>query len=332
MDSTQFLWTQVAAGISTLLFGGMLFNLIRLRGRIGAAAGWTSVEGVIIASDVKAPPAHASDDLNDATPVVQYRYRVGDREFEGDRTRIGGEPLTTRTLASRLAARYPVGAIVDVHVDPNDPTNAVLDPSETGNLAAQTALAVTFGVIAAVLIAHAIAGRVLYAGNGVPLFAFLLPAAAFAAAIGALMSFVRMRRLASASFGWPTVAGTIKSSTVIEELIEDRRNDDNKQIKKIPRYQVDLRYAYRVGRRDFVGLNPNWGWTGIYGLRELAEKAASQYQPGQAVTVYYDPQRPANAVLDPGGRAGSFAPLVFGAISAVVGATLLSFFLLVGFS
>jgi hypothetical protein len=74
-----------------------------------------------------------------------------------------------------MAARYPVGAIVDVHVEPANPGNAVLDPAETGTLTART-LAATFGIIAAVLIAHAIAGQVLYSSNGVPLFAFLLPA------------------------------------------------------------------------------------------------------------------------------------------------------------
>ena len=83
---------------------------------------------------------------------------------------------------------------------------------------------------------------------------------------------------------------------MIEEWIEDHRDDDKQTRRKIPRYQVDLRYAYRVGQRDFVGINPNFGWTGIYGLRELAEKAAGQYRPGQPVRVYYDPQRPANSV------------------------------------
>ncbi len=333
MDGTHLLWTQVAAGICTLLFGAMLFNLIRLRGRIGAAANWPAVEGVIIASAVDAPAAHLSDDLNDAAAVVRYRYRAGGREFEGDRTRIGGEPLTTRMLATRLAARYPVGAIIDVHVDPANPENAVLDPADTGTLTAQTFLTVTFGIIAAVLIAHAIAGRVLTSSNGVPLFAFLLPALAFVAAIAAFLSFLRMRRLASASMSWPAVPGVIKSSAVIEEWIEDRRDDDKQQIRrKIPRYQVDLRYAYRVAQRDFVGINPNFGWSGIYGLREVAEKAAGQYRAGQAVTVYYDPQRPANSVLEPSARGGTYAPLVFAAIGAVVGAALLSVFLFVGFS
>ena len=280
MDHTQLLFTQLAAGLFFLMFAGALFNLIRLRGRIGEAAVWPAAEGMIIASSVDAPATHVSDDANDATPVVRYRYRVGGREFEGDKVRPGGEPLTTRTLATRRAARYPVGAVVDVHVDPKDPANAVLDPAETGNLTAQLVFTMMFGIIAAILIAHAIAGRVLYTGKGVPLFAFLLPALAFVAVIAALMSFVRTRALSSASLGWPTVNGRITSSAVIEEWIEEKRSDndsDNSNVnrKKIARYQVDLRYAFRVGQRDFVGINPNWGWTGVYGLRDVAEQEQS---------------------------------------------------------
>lgn len=122
-------------------------------------------------------------------------------------------------------------------------------------------------------------------------------------------------------------------SDVIEEVIEDRsdNNTDKNIIRKIHRFQVDLRYAYRVDNRDFVGANVGWGWTAIYGLRELAEKAASQYTPGRPVTVYYDPKQPGNAVLEPDDRKGSVAPLIFAGISAATGSALLAFFINVGF-
>jgi hypothetical protein len=165
----------------------------------------------------------------------------------------------------------------------------------------------------------------------VPLFAFALPGLAIVAAVLAVASFVRTRRLAAASARWPTAAGTITASNVIEEEIEDKSNDNKALIRKIHRFQVDLRYAYQVGKRDFVGTSANWGWTAIYGLRELAEKAASQYQKGQPVTVYYDPDRPGHAVLEPDSRRGSLAPLIFGTIAAVVGGGMLAFFVKVGF-
>jgi hypothetical protein len=235
-------------------------------------------------------------------------------------------------LAARLVAGYPVGARVDVYVDPQDSKNALLEPGQQGNLAAQLAFTITFGFISAVLVAHAIAGRVLTTGNGVPLFAFALPGIAILAAVFGVTSFIRARRLAGASARWPTVPGTVTASSVIEEEIEDKSSDDKSSIiRKTRRYQVDLRYAYHVGKRDFVGTAENWGWTAIYGLRELAEKAAGQYSQGQPVTVYYDPEQPRNAVLDPEGRQGSMAPLIFAAISAVVGGVILAFFVKVGF-
>jgi hypothetical protein len=238
----------------------------------------------------------------------------------------------TRVLAGKLIARYPVGARVDVHVDPNDPKNALLEPAQQGNLAARLAFTIVFGLIAAVLAAHSIAGHVLNTGNGVPLFAFALPVLALLGAVFGVAAFIRGRRLASASARWPTVAGIVTTSGVIEEVIEDKSNDDKSFIRKIHRYQVDLRYAYQVGKRDFVGTAAGWGWTAIYGLRDVAEKAASRYQLGQPVTVYYDPEQPGNAVLEPDNRQGSLAPLIAAAICAVAGGALLAFFVKAGFN
>ena len=329
LDTHQLLWTQIAAGVCLLLFASMLFNLLRMRSRMQAASHWDRVEGIITVSRVDQPPAHVSDDLDDATPIVRYRYRVGGRDLESDQIRIGGVALMTRVLAGGLVARYPVGAHVDVHIDPDDPGNALLEQSNPGALIAFT---VVFGFIAAVLTAHSIAGHVLYSSNGVPLFAFGLPVLVLLFAVLAVVAFVRGRRQASASMRWPTVAGTITTSGVIEEAIEDKENDDKSFIRKIYRYQLDLRYAYQVGKRDFVGTAVNWGGTAIYDLRELAEKAASQYSVGQPVTVYYDPEQPGNAVLEPDNRQGSLAPLIVAAICAGLGGLFLTFLIKVGFN
>jgi hypothetical protein len=136
LDAHQLLWTQIAAGVCLLIFGGMLFNLRRMRSQMQAAKNWDKVEGVITVSEVDQPSAHVSDDLNDATPIVRYNYRAGGQDLESDRIAIGGQPLTTRVLAGKLVARYPVGARIDVHVDPNDPKNALLEPAQNSNLVA----------------------------------------------------------------------------------------------------------------------------------------------------------------------------------------------------
>jgi Protein of unknown function (DUF3592) len=331
LGAQHLLWTQIAAGVCLLIFGGQLFNLFRMRSLMRSAASWTKTEGVITVSKVDQPPSHVSDDLNDASPIIRYRYRAGGQDLESDRIIPGGQPLTTRLLAGKQVARYPVGARVDVYVDPNDSKNVLLEPGAKNNLVGLLAFAVVFGLIAAVLTAHALAGKVLYTGKGVPLFAFAFPAVAILGAILSLVAFVRGLRLARASARWPTAAGTITTADVIEEVTEDTSDNDRSTIRKIYRYQVDLRYAYHVGKHDFVGTAENWGWTEVYGLREVAEKAAGRYAPGQPVIVYYDPAQPGNAVLEPGNRKGSMAPLVFSVIAAGIGSVMLAVFINVGF-
>jgi hypothetical protein len=331
LDPQHLLWTQIAAGVCLLIFGGQLFNLFRMRSQMRAAASWTKTEGVITVSKVDQPPSHVSDDLNDASPIIRYCYRAGGQDLESDRIIPGGQPLTTRLLAGKQVARYPVGARVDVYVDPDDSKNALLEPGAKNSFVGLLAFAVVFGLIAAVLTAHALAGKVLYTSKGVPLFAFAFPAVAILGAILSLVAFVRGLRLARASARWPTAAGTITTADVIEEVTEDTSDNDRSTIRKIYRYQIDLRYAYQIGKRDFVGTAENWGWTEVYGLREVAEKAAGRYTPGQPVVVYYDPAQPGNAVLEPGNRKGSMAPLVVSVIAAGIGSVMLAVFINVGF-
>ena len=212
LDAHRLLWTQIAAGVCLLNFGDLLFRLVRLRGETRAAGKWDRVEGVIIASEVDQPPAHVSDDETVATPVIRYRYRINGNDLEGDRNRLGGVPMTTRLLAMQQVARYPLGARVDVYVNPKNPKRALLEPRAQNNIVGTVVFAVVFGVIALVLTAH----RVLYAANGVPLFAFALPGVTVLIAILGIVSFVRARQLARASTRWPSVSGTVTTSSVRE--------------------------------------------------------------------------------------------------------------------
>lgn len=332
LDAHQLLLTHIATGACLLMFGAFLWRLLRLRNQMQAANGWTVVDGVVLESRVEQPSQHFSDELNDASPIVRYRYRVGDRDFEADRIEVGGSQMTTRALAARRIAKYSAGLHVDVYADPSDPAKAVLEPTEPGNIATALTLSIVFAAATILLAAQSIAGKVIYTANGVPLFAFALPAAAITIAVLGFVSFFRARRIAKASAGWPTVPGAIVQSSIIEERIEDPDNEDKSIKRLISRYQLDLRYRYRIGTRDYVGLVANWGWAPVYALRELAEAAAARYRQGQAVTVYYNPDRPAEAVLEPTSRSGSAAPLVFAVIFGLAGLGMLLFFIKVGFS
>src|SRR6185437_6603244 len=112
---------------------------------------------------------------------------------------------------------------------------------------------------------------------------------------------------------------------------EDDSDKASASKRQVHRYHLDLRYAYRVNTRDYVGTSVGFGWTAVYGARDQAETAASRYRLGEPVTVYYDPDQPGTAVLEPANRQGTFAPLVFSAIFAIAGAIMLAFFIKVGF-
>jgi hypothetical protein len=81
---------------------------------------------------------------------------------------------------------------------------------------------------------------VLYTSNGAPLFAFGLPIGA----VFGVAAFVRERRLDSARRQWPTAAGIITNSSVIEEAIEERNNADKSFIRTTGLF---LMFLIRVG-------------------------------------------------------------------------------------
>jgi hypothetical protein len=338
LDASQMLYTQIAAVVCLMIFAGLAYNLLRLHRQMEASKVWIKSDGNIVASEAKIPLSHTSDDQDDVDAFIRYRYLVGGQMHESGCIKFGGQPMMSRAFADALVAKYPVGASVDVYYDPHDPKNAVLQPRKRDNLVAQFVFTVAFGVAAAILSAHSIAGKVLYAGNGVPLFVYALPLVAFLVAGLGIVAFAKGRQQAKASAQWPTSPGTITTSAIVEEKIEDKKADgddtpgfNQRQQRFTLRYRVDLRFAYRVAQRDYVGTTWAWGWTPIYGRRELAEKITGQYPKGQQVTVYYDPAQPDIAVLEPANRQGSLAPLIFGAIFAVGGAVLLAFFMNVGF-
>jgi hypothetical protein len=152
----------------------------------------------------------------------------------------------------------------------------------------------------------------------ITLSAYLIPLACGVIGGGGLVQYIRCRCRASASARWPTVIGTITESRLAIE--NDRDGDET--------YRADIRFAYRVGERDYQGSTVKWGWTAIFALRSRAAAVLAKYPAGMKVTVHYDPAQPRTAVLEPLSREGMGAPLVFAA--SFVGAGLIALKLLTG--
>lgn len=302
LDHTALIWTYVAAGIFSFLTYCFALGIWRGRNQVAAGKVWARAKGEIIKSETVAENLHTDDDDSDCTAAVRYRYAVGTKTYEGDRIAFGDAGHTMRLLAQQIVAKYPVGAKVDVFYNPKRPSNAVLE-ADIGAPAAFYAAALVFGAIAAVLVAHSIAGKVLYTANGVPMFAFLLPVAALGIAGLCVYAFVDILRKEKLSGRWPSAPGTVTVSQVAEHISRDK--NDNEEIRFVP--QVTC--TYQVGGREYRCATRKWGWSELYVDSEGPEKILAKYPKGAAVPVFYNPTDPSQAVLEPANRRGTFAPI-----------------------
>ena len=96
----------------------VLFSAYNWRRAI-AAKSWPQTRGRVVASETTTLYAPA--------PVVRFRYTVDGEEYESDKIQFGRLSSWTGETAQGVAARYPVGAEVWVHYDPDDPGTAVLE-------------------------------------------------------------------------------------------------------------------------------------------------------------------------------------------------------------
>ena len=156
------------------------------------------------------------------------------------------------------------------------------------------------------------------------MFFFVLPIASLVIGIAMAVASVRLRREAKASAQWPTTAGHIKTSAVVEESVQDR--DDDGRTRTSTQFRADIQFAYRVGARDYVGTTWKWGMERLYGSPDSARKVIAKYPQGRQVTVHYDPAQPDTAVLEPENRQGTVAPFVISGVFAAAGVLMLILF------
>jgi hypothetical protein len=109
------------------------------------AAGWPSVQGRVISSEVESFQERDDDGRYHTSyrPVVEYAYEVHGLMLHGNQIKLITQVSGSEGLAARTVAKYPKDSAVAVHYDPADPTVAVLENSGGGAwLAAIIALAV----------------------------------------------------------------------------------------------------------------------------------------------------------------------------------------------
>ena len=112
------------------------------------SARWASTPGLIARSYMKTGYVKSFEGF---IPAVQYKYRVGEREYWGERIDFHmSQSIHTRENALSWLARYPTGKVVSVYYDTKKPAFSVLVPgiqSEQRGLVWLGFIMIAFGVV-----------------------------------------------------------------------------------------------------------------------------------------------------------------------------------------
>lgn len=137
----------VAAGaVATFFFGRPVLRSWRSRA-------WPHAAGTVTSSRAEPRQPDGAGVAGRRLYVrVVYRYTVGGKELTGERYSFFTDRIVHRLeqRASEDAKRYAKGTKVDVRHDPNDPTDAVIDPTipwERGAMAAFSVIFLILGLV-----------------------------------------------------------------------------------------------------------------------------------------------------------------------------------------
>lgn len=105
--------------------GGLfLFFFARGASQVVAARGWEEVPCEVVSSEVR---EHSGDDSSTYSIEVTYRYRYDGRDFESSRYQFLSGSSSGREGKQRVVDRLPPGGPCVCWVDPENPSEAVLE-------------------------------------------------------------------------------------------------------------------------------------------------------------------------------------------------------------
>jgi len=317
LSSTALIWTVIAAAVCWFFAVNQIYALWRTWRDHPGNRTWSMVPGRIAISRVGVSPTHPSGrDPAHAGAVIRYRYRVAEKDYEGDSIRIGGKSRSMGLLAKALIKKFPEGRPVEVYYDPADPSKSSLDMKGKG-ASGSIIILIVFGAIAGMLTAHAVAGKMIMMENGLPVFALGVPIALVLVCFGCVALYISELRKSKESATWPTTEGKIVDSKVV--VHEETRTDDDGDESTSTVYRPNIRFSYSVNGLAYTADTWKGRMRVSTGAPKYSEGVVARYPVGRAVTVHYDPTQPDFAVLEPGNRDGATVPLIVGIVFGLTG-------------
>jgi Protein of unknown function (DUF3592) len=324
--------------IGVAVFGGivLLATAVKLR-EVWRCRTWLTTSGKVIVSKVESRRRGGvrkgtDEDTMGNYPQVVYEYTVDDHKYKGKRISIG-EQMPDFQVEETLE-KYPKGAAVDVYYNPDLPGQSVLErdlpPNFTKVLAGLCVFLLACAIILPIGMREFTARIATYIDRpeNAVLVAVLLGMVIFIV----LYTFALQRRFQQVT-GWPSTAGKVVSSFVEASLdLTPTGDDGHSTYKTSVLYQAKVIYSYGVRgqtyRGDRLALGSTSGgsmakWLVSWFKRnESAEKQPDfvdtthdkrgnpnsvpiwvtrkvlSYPKGMAIKVFYNPENPAEAVVE----------------------------------
>ncbi|MHA2244879.1 MAG: DUF3592 domain-containing protein [Candidatus Hodarchaeales archaeon] len=128
-----------------------------------------------------------------------------------------------------------------------------------------------------------------------------------------LLAAIDRIKLGKASKTWPAVKGTILHSGVVSRLYRGEEW-------QLALYRTVIRYMYEVNGKEYksgsINTTPDW-WAWAFGSPGARKKVA-KYPQDKTVDVYYNPQSPEKAFLEPGVPHFSYYFSFLGVIALII--------------
>lgn len=124
---------------------------------------------------------------------------------------------------------------------------------------------------------------------------------------GTAVFFLLKIKKAMASRAWPSVSGELESSGLRKVVYNGVDGDSISD--QASALVVDFRYRYTVNGDSFVGSRVTFS-DSVNKATSSLKRLQSRYQGKEAISVYYNPENPAESVLLPGATFYNFTPLI----------------------
>lgn len=285
----------VCGGVSLFILLGLFFLFLGAKNvwLSFASTRWPAVDGFVQTSEVHSSGETTSAGIDVAYEVNGVRYTTrtlyfGQTEGSGDSSE-----------AQIRALRYAKGRKVLVHHDPSDPSIACTETGFHTEALLLPGAGLAFALPGVMFLLFYVStrqqgGKSSLFKIGLQLFAVIFAMAGIAMLVPGV---IRLWH-AHASSQWPAAEAEIiyakeNSTTTYED--STRRDPETAQTS----YATNLVFQYEVASRThYSNLRRIGQLAGA--SEEWAAEIASQYPPGKKIRIYYHPENPDFAVIEPG--------------------------------